>query len=681
MSTHLKLFGVLFSLFSFTFVHADVKNFDTQVHKYKYPQFFDNNDQAFQARLFLLDNAPAGATVKVATFVFDYGERVKELSSHLCSAAQRKVNVELLVDSKAGDRVDQEDAFDSTEEIKKAEQLYAYLATCGVKVYIHNSTSAYATFLGKKMPNIFGVANGQSVSLTTLLGRVDAILSRLSDELIQPVLHKLGVKSSFSDLVGDIKSLSFDMLNFVGVAGFEKQADSVSDPIEGLSTRYANIVDNSLWSELDVEKAKIVAKTVNDSFLHDKGNGKISLKDVYNNIRRYNRLNHRKLFLVESADKSTGCTFIGGRNLGDHYLKATKESFHDGDVLLCRHHTSSEESQSFFTSVNTSFDQLRDDTQDPFIPGKNESPVRQVEANNKYKSLLSSKVAAQAFVAGIDLKNLREPQLLLSGWDPKKDQVQWALLRAIEREQKEIYIETAYAEFNGAVRRALEKALARGVRVVLITNGLFISDGASKLIRLLMRSWIEKTMQKYPKRFVVQMEHIDSGHMIHFKGAGFLCQMRKEMNEETKKLEGAYYRLYMIGSHNFHPRSGNSDKEHMLQWKEETSASCKTQPSPKDDLVAQRKAYYKNLDAKGQPQLMIFDTLYSECTEMLKYAEMYPDDQKMAKLADYARAIKRSMYKPIGTSNEPELLYKEEVEHMLEVSDQSGIHDLIGLFL
>lgn len=682
MKTTLALLGFVATVFGSVTTHADVKSFDKGIGNYQHPQLLDNNDTAFEARLFLLDSAPAGATAKIATFVFEHGTRTQQLSVHLCKAAKRGVKVELLVDSKSGDRVDMEDAFDSTPEIKKNEETYAFLANCGVKVYIHNSVAPYVTFFGKKLPNFFGVKNGSSVGIKTLLSTVDNIKDRLTDDILQPLFQKLGMTAKAKDLIGDIKSLALNILHFTGIAGFEDQSETASDPIEGIRKRYKNLVQSDVWKQLDAEKGKEVVKTVKDAMLNDKGNGEVSLRDFYATLRMYNRLNHRKLFVVETEDKHSGCAIIGGRNLGDHYLATSKDSFHDGDVLVCRHHITDKENEKsdLFASIDASFNDLRDNTVDPEIGDLGPSPVRLVEANPKYKNLLSDNVADQGFVEGIALENFSEPTLLTTGWDPLKDQVRFAMLRGIVREQNEVYIETAYAELNGSVRRALDDALARGVKVYLITNGFFISDGPSKLIRLWMRNWIEKNQKKYPKLFTVGYATLDARHMIHFKGAGFRCQKAKEKNQATGEMEDKYYRTYLIGSHNFHPRSGTSDKEHMLQWNEATTESCKTE-TPPADLVALRKGYYAKLNKTGVPHIMGFTTLYTECTTAISYANKFPKDKELQKLADYARAIKRVMYISMGTAKVPELLYVEETDKLFKATDESGIRDLLGLFL
>ncbi len=68
--------------------------FSSYVHQYTGPQYFQSNSAAFDARLKLLDMAPAGGSVKIATFSVDNGTVVRQLARHICQAASRGVNVE-----------------------------------------------------------------------------------------------------------------------------------------------------------------------------------------------------------------------------------------------------------------------------------------------------------------------------------------------------------------------------------------------------------------------------------------------------------------------------------------------------------------------------------------------------------------------------------------------------------
>ncbi len=159
---------------------------------------------------------------------------------------------------------------------------------------------------------------------------------------------------------------------------------------------------------------------------------------------------------------------------------------------------------------------------------------------------------------------------------------------------------------------------------------MFISDGASEIIRLFMRAWNERMSATYKNLFKVDFATFDAGHMIHFKGAGFRCQ------KESNGTETKYYRTYIIGSHNFHPRSGYADKENSLEWREPTDAQC---APPADDFIADRGAYYQSQKGalKAWPNLFIelfyMDDDYSkdytafELARMVRYT-MYREDGK-----------------------------------------------------
>src|SRR5690606_17920173 len=74
----------------------------------------------------------------------------------------------------------------------------------------------------------------------------------------------------------------------------------------------------------------------------------------------FNRLNHRKLFYVESPTGET-CFILGGRNLGDHYLhwEMRTDSFVDGDMLICDHHLDpNKKDDNVVAQASESFDEI-----------------------------------------------------------------------------------------------------------------------------------------------------------------------------------------------------------------------------------------------------------------------------------------------------------------------------------
>src|SRR5471032_351606 len=86
------------------FPASSAPDFVQYVHQYVNPQYYQSNSTAFEARLKLIDYTPAGGSLKIATFTVDNGPVVRQLARHLCLAAQRGVKVELLADSKSGDK-------------------------------------------------------------------------------------------------------------------------------------------------------------------------------------------------------------------------------------------------------------------------------------------------------------------------------------------------------------------------------------------------------------------------------------------------------------------------------------------------------------------------------------------------------------------------------------------------
>ncbi|MGZ3723755.1 MAG: hypothetical protein ACXVA9_12520, partial [Bdellovibrionales bacterium] len=193
------------------------------------------------------------------------------------------------------------------------------------------------------------------------------------------------------------------------------------------------------------------------------------------------------------------------------------------------------------------------------------------------------------------------------------------------------------------------------------TNSLFISDAASQLIRLWMAKWNYEMKTKYPNLFEIDYAPLSAGHMIHFKGAGFRCQ---------SGFGGTFYRQYIVGSHNFHPRSGYSDKEHAIEWREllagKDVSAC---VEPASDLITLRMDYYKTQRALNHgPVLRKYETLLEELQEV---AGRYNDLQN----ANVARAIERTMYM------NDNLVLPERLGWIEDLLDASGLRDLIGILL
>ena len=551
---------------------------------------YQYNLNAFNARIALLQTVPSGSKVKIATFHFEFGDAVQELAANVCHAISRGVLVEFVVDSKSGDRVNHVDAFNKRDQ-RKNEELYQYMANCGAQVYIHNSipdsefvsVSLIGIPLPVQIPHVFPAnqVRGGKVEIFDVLSRGKWLKRRLEKNLTD--------KGHRVDLVGflnDIQSLgsALSRLSSDSNASIDVTSDSgssqVDQRIRSFSAAFNKVIENPLIQRTTVDQFSTVVNAVKTAIYEDP-----QLNYVRQKIRAFNRLNHRKLFYVESGGRA--CAFIGGRNLGDHYLLTNGESYHDGDVFTC----GSKTTDSIFADLTDSFDELKEPSEDLMSGQGVVSRPRRLQINPASATPLTQmeKVSLRAvdFPNGSRLRAFSHPHILMSGWNPQTDETAEFLIDAIEREQKEVYIETAYAEFNLGLRTALEGALRRGVKVNIVTNGYFISDGFSGLIRLEMAGWNDDMRKSYPNLFSVKFATAQSNHMIHFKGAGFRCQ----------RYGARRVRVYLVGSHNFHPRSGYSDKEHMLQWQESTSTSC---PAPNHDLIAFRNAYYNHESHAGQ---------------------------------------------------------------------------------
>jgi phosphatidylserine/phosphatidylglycerophosphate/cardiolipin synthase-like enzyme len=645
----------------------------TYIRSFPAAQLYNDNDQAFQMRMALLDNAPAGARVKIATFVFDYGDVVRTLTAHACQAAKRGVQIELLVDSKSGDSLQVEGAWDTSKDAKSNKELYNIMADCGVQVYIHNENTRYVTILGMRLPNFFGQQDGSMVWPTGLLERITGLKGRLV-ELMQSTLSRLGIQDSPAPLLDELQSIGLS-LNYLNSAPGENTTVSVA---ANIAKQYKMFITSPVWTQLDTGKAQMFTAALEAGVKDDKQAG--GLGEAFDALRVYNRLNHRKIFLIRDAS-GEGCATIGGRNLGDHYLTTRPDSFHDGDVLLCSHLQSG--IGDYLDKVEKSFDDLKTDTSDWELqsPDSNKIGLVKAIANYKYQYVKLDEIQKlfqpQQMPAGLLLLNMHDPQLLMSSWHPAADQVHMALLRGILQEKRHIWIETAYAELNKSIRVALEQALINGVHVTLVTNGIFISDGSSKLIGLWMAPWYERMKQLYPDRFNLEEATLASGRMIHFKGAGFQCQ---------KDYDNVYYRRYMIGSHNFHPRSGYSDKENMLTWTEPTTADCAdpNHPLPSDDLQALRAQYYQNLRQKmgGVHLLDVYVLPHRPGVPHktgVEWEIIYANRTQNQSAKALARVIEMTFLHQDAKSGQKVFWYPEQLEKFTTLMENGGLRDMIGL--
>ncbi|MGZ3662565.1 MAG: phospholipase D-like domain-containing protein, partial [Bdellovibrionota bacterium] len=593
-------------------------SFNTYVHLYNGPQYFQSNTLAYNARLKLIDMAPPGGSIKIATFTVENGPIVRQLARHLCLAASRGVNVELLADSKSGDKAGSPNPFNLSDDVKVVEELYQYLANCGAKIYIHNHLTSYIEVMGQRLPNVFldPAQSGQTFSFLGLLffnSRLNAIVNKVAG-VANAEFAAAGVKADSGPLLSNLKKFALELLQLSSSLQNATDVSNVpsgySGHVSNMNSAYLAIINDPIWDAFTSEsQLKTLLPKIVASF-----NADPELKALHREIHRFNRLNHRKLFVAESANGQAGCMILGGRNLGDHYLAGHRDAYLDGDVLLCRHHGA--EQNAMEDAANGSFTQLKTDLSDPLMGQIADNSVRLLKPDPAfvYSSLFfpqglaprgartmpySGKLPAAdrslvkethwadglQIPGDLELKDTKNWRLLKSGWDPAHDEVQPALIKLIENEKKEIYIETAYGEFNQELRGAIEDALKRGVKIKIVTNSFFSSDGSSKIIRLLMSNWVNRLQATYPANFQILFSSYEGGHMTHFKGAGFACQPGAAGNVRT----------YIIGSHNFHPRSGRSDKEHALFWDQPGDATCVSGFDGLNDIMQFRTKIYAEI--------------------------------------------------------------------------------------
>jgi phosphatidylserine/phosphatidylglycerophosphate/cardiolipin synthase-like enzyme len=642
---------------------TDSPNLKAVTKHFKDAQFISNNAEALRLRLALLDNSRPGARVRVATFLYEYGESVQTLAGHMCSAVARGVSVELLVDSKSGGIKGEENPYNGKTEIKQAEESLMNLANCGVKVFLHNYTTDYINFINTRLPNVMApeARSGEDISLSELDNRMEEIQSRLTARIDSSLANKGGIVS-IQSLINQTRNLIIDIGAFTSLPFLSGLAE------DRIRENYHSILNNEFWDQFTPGKSKEnkeKMRVIRDAFIAALKDDPL-LKLVREKIRIFNRLNHRKLFIVEDSSRfGDDCVIIGGRNLGDKYLTDGAGSFRDGDVFFCRSQVPSME--VFLRQANESFEELipgpRQDLSDPILSNPNSNVLVQIQPQNPTKGQVLPIVS----IAGLESESIgriESPILLTSRWNPATDEIHRELLAAIRRERREIYIETPYAQFDKDVRDSLEAAMRqRKVKVKIITNSLFISDGASRLIRLWMAKWNEEMVEKYPRLFHLGYVSLSSGHMIHFKGAAFLCQ--------GPKAGPGSFREYIVGSHNFHPRSGYSDKEHAIEWRVKTNRCSNVN----DDLVTSRTKYYRNAKNErdpGEPVVMNYTTLIDEISQIARDTRD-PENSRMAQALEHTLSEEGVGKTQISDTEKLDLIH--------ELLDQGGLRDMIGILL
>ena len=716
---------------------------------YKTPQFFDDNEIALRARLKLLDQVPAGGTVKILTFLFDNGVATRTLAVHMCLAAKRGVNVQFLPDSKSGDRPGIMDVFDADFNNQVNEEFYQVLVNCGVKVRIHNHIPDFDVVAGKAVPVAndgsyvkgglgtpfrwlgakirqgLGVIKGDVGTGLALKNNLSIFFSIFTEEIAK---SKEEDQALLTELKDGLKSLVFESAKTYVLN--RSEADNTKAIAEVAEKVQESIKTSKIVKKLKPETLRnFLYRMLNRVQTHE------VLGKFYQQSRYFNRLNHRKLFWVESQGRS--CMILGGRNLGDHYLTWDRhhDEFMDGDVLICNQHLKQGD-RAVTEQGRGSFDQLwfNKDLEDPY----NVKPsVTIVKPNLKFKyqylmfpdyttkewgnpmwvimpydaasdrwSVMDYVTAKMRPVIGFKNSERMVPtpvvwnnetpfmgrsitgsmnwRVKLSTWNRAKDEVRAELYKAIDSEQERVYIETAYSEFSNTFRDHIEATLKRKVPVHIVTNSIYVSDAGSKAIRLIMARWTRQMLETYPSLFKIQFATIGFGHMIHFKGASFACQ----------KSGHRLFRLNLVGSHNFHGRSGYSDKEHAIIWEQLPKASCaakaglKVATSEEVDLKDMRDSFYQFKTAKSpkNPPLKAFKTFEEEISDAVNSGKLSDDRKKTSvvllnALYQHEKDPKTGKARVKKVAGRAVLKIHDEFMGFLEKLSESGLSDIIGALL
>jgi hypothetical protein len=173
---------------------------------------------------------------------------------------------------------------------------------------------------------------------------------------------------------------------------------------------------------------------------------------------------------------------------------------------------------------------------------------------------------------------------------------------------------------------------------------------------VLMSTWNERTKRAFPSLFHVHYTTWSGGHMTHFKFAAFGCQPGSQ-------------RAYMVGSHNFHPRSGYADKEHMLVWNEATDCGTKLVST---SLVGARQAFYRDF-AKAK-KVKVLDQ-YPDLLQELNFVDKNYRPGEEAK-SKFAAAMRKMFYEEEG--GVWTLRHSARSKRIFRLLDESGLHDSIG---
>lgn len=694
------------------------QTFVAYIDQYSTPQLFDDNEKALQARLKILDQIPAGGTAKIMTFVYENGVATRLLAAHMCAAAKRGVNVQFMPDSKTGDRPGVADAFDNSHDYKLNEEVFQMLANCGVNVRIHNHIPKFevGAITGKHIPvlsrgflsRMAGYVSDKvssGMAAKTMLNDFMAVFTKTVDESAE------SDKALLTELKKGLHSLIYSSV--ITYAKSRSELDRNTALVKLFESTQAKIAQSRIIKRIQPAKMRdFIFRLLNNVRSHER------LGEFYKQARYFNRLNHRKLFLVENAGRR--CMFLGGRNLGDHYLTWDRhhDEFMDADVFICNSHLDGQSGDREVTAqaVN-SFNELFVN-RDKFDPVQAPPLISLVKPAPQFNFEYLGTPYREGLYLGIHkfVRTAAPPHGILrwqalerptewpderpiegksitggynwrvqtSTWDVKKDAVRAELYRAIDSELELVYIETAYSEFSTTFRSKLEGALKRGIPVHIVTNSIYVSDAGSKAIRLVMARWTRQMLEQYPALFKVKFATIEYGHMIHFKGANFQCQ----------KSGNRAFRLNLVGSHNFHGRSGYSDKEHAIFWEQGPRESCLVKASVTGvviddaDLRDMRNKFYRDISAKAAPlrPLKSYATLEEELQDGIRSGKLSAKRAQLSRHllnALYAKELQANGQYAFKRDAKGRALLKVHDEFLgfLELLAESGFSDIVGALL
>lgn len=608
------LFGFLMGVSGVNFVLASLPaeevSFSQFIQRAKEPQLVFHNDRALDWRIKLLGHAPSGSIARIQTFLWDNGITTRRLAAHMCLAATRGVDVRFFPDSKSGSIPGKPNVFDKPTN----EEVFQYLANCGVQVHIYNHIKFFSLVpfnLPGKLNFLRAVPQNIAAAFESTEDAMDSSLNRLNHRKLFSVVsskskegcmflggRNLGNHYQQWEHGEEVSSNSF-IDGDVFICNHHLDVTKGDEDVLGLSAAEFDI----RWNETGI----IYTVQANPQF-------------------RYSHI------WLEPATAET--------QKEDAPVHKRSESELVGFLLADDHpHSSQSEDAENAQGV--------DDEEMGNIP----VPYKVQESTH-----------ADANFGSISLPLATHWRYRKSGWRSQgdEDEVRRDFNQAISQEQSEIYIETGYGQFDKELKELVESALERGVTVNFVTNSIFTYDGPSSAIAPLMNPWLKEMLQKYSGNhsghsfvkdfgtrkgteggglFNFWATSVFAGHMVHFKGAGFKCQSKGGKNFKT----------FLMGSHNFHPRSGVSDKEHALFWDEPAGKECldaktvgasaftqaqiseihsrysangKSKPDYRD-LIDKRYEWFLAIDRifgkkNNQPLLVSYESLEKEIAEAMK---------------------------------------------------------------